>query len=141
MKVQKHTAILFRTIEEMPDTFTSYDFAQMAYKNGHPRLPPNTGFHQFLKKFAKNDGAWSKTWTKKTAKVQLQIQPLIQPQIEIKTEQLQVQARKKYPTDEEMVAHLTNQGYICTQSIQQIIEFLKLKEYKVMKHVNRYEEC
>jgi hypothetical protein len=137
MKVQKHTAILFRTMHEMPDTFTSYDFTQMAYKNGHPQLPANTGFHEFVKKYAKNDGAWSKTWTKKTAKVQ----PQIEPQIEIKTERFDIQPMKKYPTDEDMISHLRGKGYIVCLSIGTTITYLKQKGYKVMKHIDKWEEC
>ena len=57
--------ILEKTMKEMPNTFTSYDFAQRAILNGFKKIGKNSGLGEFIELYASNDYKYSKTWTKK----------------------------------------------------------------------------
>jgi len=62
------TAILLEAFNSMPDTFTSYEFNDAAIAKGYPeRLLEQKGLSAFIKKYAVNEGRYSKSWTKKSA--------------------------------------------------------------------------
>ena len=61
--------ILEKTINEMPNSFTSNEFNKRAIKNGYSdRILKNKGLSSFIKKYADNAYIGSKTWLKKESK-------------------------------------------------------------------------
>lgn len=66
----EHTAILEKTVNQMPPIFTSYQFNTIAKKNGYPpTLLKDRGLSKFLHQHATNAGANSKTWVKSDTKI------------------------------------------------------------------------
>ena len=90
--------ILKKTIEEMPNSFTSNEFNKRAIKNGYPaKNLKRKGLSTFIKKYADNAYIGSKTWIKKNefhAKI----------------------------TDEYMIEHLKNKGYKIMKPVNDWIE-------------------
>src|SRR5574344_815075 len=61
--------ILEKTMEQMPNSFTSQEFNKMAIKNGYPaKNLKSKGLANFIRKYADNDYRGSKTWVKRSAK-------------------------------------------------------------------------
>jgi hypothetical protein len=118
--------ILFKTIKDLPNSFTSFDFTNMAIKNGHPALKNNMGFHEFIRRYANNEGRYSKTWHKKNSVKVDTIPSLKEPTF--------------YMTEQEMYDHLKKKGMLVINE-EKMIELLKSKGYKIMKPKNDWEEC
>lgn len=60
---------LEKTMEQMPNSFTSYEFNKMAIKNGYPAKKLKIkGLANFIRKYADNAYKGSKTWVKRSAK-------------------------------------------------------------------------
>lgn len=90
--------ILEKTIKEMPNSFTSNEFNKRAVKNGYPaKNLKRKGLSNFIKKYADNAYAGSKTWVKKN------------------------QNQSKM-TDEDMIKHLKNKGYKIMKPVNDWIE-------------------
>ena len=90
--------ILEKTMNEMPNSFTSNEFNKRAIKNGYPaRSLRKKGLASFIRKYADNAYDGSKTWVKKP------------------TEEFVM-------TDEEMVKHLKNKGYKIWKPVTDWIE-------------------
>lgn len=119
-------AILFKTIQELPNSFTSYDFTNIAIKNGHPPLNKNCGFNEFIKRYANNLSKGSKTWIKKVNIKNDTIPSLKEPTF--------------YMTEQEMYDHLKKKGMLFIRE-EIAIDFLKSKGYKIMKPKNDWKEC
>ena len=75
--------ILKRTMNEMPDHFTSHEFNAKAVENGYPERKMNgKGLAGFIRKYAKNHGRMSKSWTKKSALGKVQVYESIPQNVE-----------------------------------------------------------
>ena len=58
--------ILEKTMNEMPNSFTSNEFNKMAVKNGYPaKNLKRKGLANFIRKYADNAYDGSKTWVKR----------------------------------------------------------------------------
>ena len=57
--------ILEKTMNEMPNIFTSNEFTKRAILNGLPKPRNNNGFGDFIEFYAVNEYKGSKTWSKK----------------------------------------------------------------------------
>lgn len=61
--------ILEKTMEQMPNSFTSNEFNKRAIKNGYPAKNLKIkGLANFIRKYADNAYEGSKTWLKRSAK-------------------------------------------------------------------------
>ena len=61
------TDILNKTLDEMPDVFTSNEFNRKAVSNGYPKdRLKQTGLARYLHLHAFNDKKFKKTWTKRS---------------------------------------------------------------------------
>ena len=59
--------IIEKTINEMPNCFTSTQFNQKAFANGYPKpRSRNKGLADYISNYATNQGEYSKTWIKKS---------------------------------------------------------------------------
>jgi hypothetical protein len=67
MNAYQKKVILHKTMQEMPQIFTSGSFKAAAYKNGLPNVG-NEGLGDFIKKYAIQEAFRSKTWIKKDSK-------------------------------------------------------------------------
>jgi hypothetical protein len=95
--------ILEKTINEMPNSFTSNEFNKRAIKNGYPaKSLKRKGLANFIRKYADNAYEGSKTWMKKTIQDS-------KPAVAIMT-------------DEEMIKHLKSKGYKIMRPINDWIE-------------------
>ena len=95
---QQFMMVLEKTIQEMPNSFTSNEFNKRAVKNGYPVKSLKTkGLSNFLRKYADNAYVGSKTWIKR----------------DVKNSSL---------TDEEMIKHLKSKGYKIMKPISDWIE-------------------
>ena len=104
--------ILHKTMNEMPNIFTSHAFNKRAVKNGYPKkLLKYKGLAHFIRLFAKNEYG-SKTWVK------------IQESQPINNQSTSVHQSNDASTD-----------------VQKMIDCLKRKGYKVMKPSTGWEEC
>ena len=58
--------ILEKTMEQMPNSFTSNEFNKKAISNGYPKISiQRKGLSNFIRKYADNAYEGSKTWVKK----------------------------------------------------------------------------
>lgn len=90
--------ILEKTIEQMPEWFTSNEFNKLAIQNGYPaRRLRQKGLSSFLRRYADNAYKGSKTWIKRNTK----------------TDDL---------NDIEMIAYLKNRGYKIMKPIKDWVE-------------------
>ena len=93
-------SILERTIAEMPDSFTSYEFNKMAIKNGYPSGNlKRKGLASFIRKYADNAYEGSKTWIKRD-----------------KTNNI------KQMSEDEMIKHLKSKGYKIMKPVNEWVE-------------------
>lgn len=61
--------ILEKTMNEMPNSFTSHEFNKRAIKNGYPaKNLKRKGLANFIRKYADNAYEGSKTWVQRSAK-------------------------------------------------------------------------
>lgn len=61
--------ILEKTMEQMPNSFTSNEFNKKAISNGYSKtLLQRKGLSTFIRKYADNAYEGSKTWVKRSAK-------------------------------------------------------------------------
>lgn len=105
--------ILKKTINEMPDHFTSRDFNKQAIANGYPASwIKRKGLSPFLHKYALNQGYASKTWVKKSV-------------TKNKPPKYQIEKTENYTFE----------------SVDDIIKFIKSKGYRVMRPVGEWVEC
>lgn len=67
MRRTQDNKILLKTMEQMPDVFTSNQFNLQAISNGYSALAiaKRSGTGDFIRKYATNDYPYSKMWTKK----------------------------------------------------------------------------
>ncbi|MAG87322.1 MAG: hypothetical protein CMB97_08140 [Flavobacteriaceae bacterium] len=90
--------ILEKTMNEMPNSFTSNEFNKRAVKNGYPaKSLKRKGLASFIRKYADNAYEGSKTWVKRN-----------------KTNRLM--------SDEEMIEHLKNKGYKIMKPVNEWVE-------------------
>jgi exonuclease III len=98
--------IFEKTIEQMPDVFTSFEFNKKAVKNGYPtKLLKNKGLSRYIKKYATLEYPGAKTWSKNKKQNEL---------FEIDINQFKETAarfQKMQMTDEQMIQHLKAKGY------------------------------
>ena len=116
IKMNKTTLdIIVKTINDMPDRFTSREFNSVAITNGYPeRMLKGKGLAPLIARFAKNDYYRSKTWTKLTA-----------PEFtDLKTNK-----------QTELIE------FNFDLSLEKAVELLKNNGYKVMKPVADWVEC
>ena len=100
--------ILEKTINEMPNSFTSNEFNKRAIKNGYSaRMLKNKGLSSFIRKHADNAYIGSKTWLKKESKMI----PMLEKEPNLNS-----------MNDEEMIKHLKSKGYKILKSINEWIE-------------------
>lgn len=60
--------IVKKTIDQMPDKFTSREFNRQVIQNGYPKeILRKKGLGNFIQYYAKNDFPHSKRWTKRSA--------------------------------------------------------------------------
>jgi len=105
--------ILQKTMDEMPNVFTSNAFNKRAIKNGYPKkLIEHNGLAHFIKRFATNQYYGSKTWVKKQEGQQI----------------------NNASTDVQQISNASTE-------VQKMIDFLKRKGYKVMRPSTGWEEC
>jgi len=110
--------IIVKTINDMPDIFTSREFNIKAIANGYPeRMLKGKGLAVFIARFAKNDYHRSKRWTKLTAPEFTDLK--INKQTEL--------------------TELTEFNF--DLSLEKAVELLKNNGYKVMKPVSDWVEC
>jgi hypothetical protein len=90
--------ILRKTMDEMPNVFTSNHFNKRAILNGYPKKKiVSTGTSNFVKKLANNEYYGSKTWVKK--------------KVIIKKEYNPNHYKAKTLTEDEAVLFLKEKGY------------------------------
>jgi len=90
--------ILEKTMEEMPNSFTSNEFNKRAIKNGYPvRSLKRKGLSSFIKKYADNAYEGSKTWMKKNK-------------------------NQTTTTEEDMIKHLKGKGYKIMKPVNDWVE-------------------
>jgi len=90
--------ILEKTINEMPNTFTSNEFNKKAIKNGYPaKNLKRKGLASFIKKYADNAYEGSKTWVKRNKTISIM-------------------------SDEEMINYLKNKGYKIMKPVNEWVE-------------------
>lgn len=116
IKMNKTTLdIIVKTINDMPDRFTSREFNAAAIANGYPeRMLKGKGLAPLIARFAKNDYYRSKTWTKLTA-------PEFMNGI--------------------IREHSELTECSCNLSLEKAIELIKKNGLKVMKPVADWVEC
>lgn len=67
-----------KTLDEMPNVFTSNKFGEALRKNGVPEMIIlKNGLYTFLSKFCNNQYHGSKTWTKKIKKNNIVVKNII----------------------------------------------------------------
>lgn len=104
--------IVEKTINELPQIFTSQEFNRLAVKNGYP-YTGKKGLGNYIEQYAENEFPRSKTWVKKNTPKWIEI------------------LKKKENMPIVTMAQMTE---------QQMIEALKAKGYKIMRPVQNYEE-
>lgn len=105
--------ILQKTMNEMPNIFTSHAFNKRAIKNGYPKkLIQNKGLAHFIRLFATNEYYGSKTWVK---------------------------IQQSQPTNNQSTS--VHQSKDASTDVNEMIGFLKRKGYKIMKPSTEWEEC
>lgn len=96
-------SILEKTIAEMPNSFTSHEFNKMAIKNGYPaKKLKRKGLASFIRKYADNAFAGSKTWIKRD-----------------KTKNTTSECEM---SDGEMIKRLKSKGYKIMKLVQEWVE-------------------
>lgn len=91
--------ILEKTMKEMPNEFTSNEFNKRAVKNGYPlRSLKKKGLSSFIRKYADNFYAGSKTWVK-----------------------YRIENNNKM-NDEQMIKHLKSKGYKIMKPVNEWVE-------------------
>lgn len=94
--------ILKKTIDQMPDVFTSNQFRKQAIKNGYPVKLCKVGFSAYLKKYADNDIFKTRTWAKKPS--------------------TKIQKIDAGLNEEEMILYLKNKGYKIMKPVNEWVE-------------------
>ena len=108
--------ILLKTFNEMPNIFTSNEFNKRAIENGYSAIKiKRKGLSTFLRKYAENECSFSKTWTKKSY-------------------------LKKIDNDHKSISHTDTINLYKFSSIDEIINFMKSKNFKIMKEVQEWVE-
>ena len=97
--------ILEKTMNEMPNSFTSNEFNKRAVKNGYPaKNLKRKGLSSFIRKYADNAYYGSKTWVKRRAKV--------------KKEDRQY----SFETFDEIISFLKSKGYKIMRPVNEWVE-------------------
>lgn len=97
--------ILEKTMEQMPNSFTSNEFNKKAISNGYPRKSiQRKGLSNFIRKYADNAYRGSKTWIKRSSKE--------------KKEDKQY----AFETFDEIIAFLKSKGYKIMRPVNEWVE-------------------
>jgi hypothetical protein len=98
IQTDKYMRVLVKTMEEMPELFTSNEFNKMAIKNGYPAQSlRKKGLASFIKIYADNEYEGSKTWLKRGE-------------------------QKKLMADKEMIEYLKSKGYKIMKPVNEWVE-------------------